>query len=135
MRRACDQCLGTDMQRECEQGQCYAEYAQQQEDDWNRQQAQAEEDYWRRGWELIETAPKDGSQILFYGKWKPFDILPGGEDCIIIASWSTVMSDGTGYQWLAGLTPVSNYNVEFTHWTPLPAPPASAGRRPQGEEA
>lgn len=26
MRRACDQCLGTDCQQLCEQGQCYAEH-------------------------------------------------------------------------------------------------------------
>lgn len=47
-RRACDQCLGTDTQYECERGQCYAEeYQRQQELERER------EAYWRdqRDWE------------------------------------------------------------------------------------
>jgi hypothetical protein len=32
-RRACDQCLGTDTQYECERGQCYAEECQRQIDE------------------------------------------------------------------------------------------------------
>lgn len=45
-RRACDRCLGTDTQRECEQGQCYAEHYDQQqaEDQWRHEQ----EDWQRR---------------------------------------------------------------------------------------
>jgi len=74
-------------------------------------------------WRPIETAPKDGTQVLFYGKWRPYDILPGGGDCIIIASWSTFMSDNTGYHWITGFGAVESINVCFTHWQPLPEPP------------
>ncbi len=31
MSRACHRCLGTDTQRECEQGQCYAEHEDEQQ--------------------------------------------------------------------------------------------------------
>ena len=43
MSRACDMCLGTDTQRECERGQCYAEHRRQQEaenrrsEEWERE--------------------------------------------------------------------------------------------------
>ncbi len=48
-RRACDQCHGTDTQRECERGQCYAEeYLRQQEAEWHTEQQRAEDEYWRR---------------------------------------------------------------------------------------
>jgi hypothetical protein len=49
MGRACDRCLGTDTQRECEQGQCYAEeYDRQQQADYNRRMEEEEADYWRQ---------------------------------------------------------------------------------------
>lgn len=38
-RRACDQCHGTDTQRECEQGQCYAEHC--------RDEQEREDRYWQ----------------------------------------------------------------------------------------
>jgi hypothetical protein len=40
IRRACDQCLGTDTQYECERSQCYAEQYQQRqaEEEWERDQ-------------------------------------------------------------------------------------------------
>jgi hypothetical protein len=50
IRRACDQCLGTDTQYECERGQCYAEHHErQQEDRWReeeeeRRRAEAEDE-------------------------------------------------------------------------------------------
>lgn len=48
-RRACDQCLGTDTQYECERGQCYAEeYQRQQQAEWNAEQQPGEDEYWRR---------------------------------------------------------------------------------------
>lgn len=82
-------------------------------------------------WRPIDTAPKDGTKILLAGKWKPFDILPGGENYIGLAAWSSLMSDGTsGYQWyLDFLTPIDNVNVDFTHWMPLPEPPVTSGIR------
>lgn len=46
MDRACDQCHGTDTQRECERGQCYAQ--QYLEDQRQREQAEWDEMQWRR---------------------------------------------------------------------------------------
>lgn len=50
IRRACDQCLGTDTQYECERGQCYAEhYQRQMEAEWHRAEWEREQqEYWRR---------------------------------------------------------------------------------------
>ena len=46
MRRACDQCHGTDTQRECERGQCYAEhYERGREERWRAEQEE------QRRWE------------------------------------------------------------------------------------
>lgn len=75
-------------------------------------------------WYPFDTAPKTGEQILIRGTWLPFDILPGGQTCIKIASWSTVMSDGTGHQWIVdSFGTLENYNVTWTHWAPLPKGP------------
>ena len=77
------------------------------------------------GWQPISSAPKDGTQVLMFGRWRPHDILPGGEPCMLVASWSTIMSNGTGYAWLTacGTQRLDNINVELTMWRPLPAPP------------
>lgn len=49
-RHACPQCHGTDTQRECEQGQCYAEEYQRQQEEaaWNEAQRRDEDEYWQR---------------------------------------------------------------------------------------
>jgi hypothetical protein len=76
------------------------------------------------GWFDIRTAPRDGSQMLWAGKWRPFDILPGGEWTQQIFSWTTVMSDGTGYGWLTeGFSTPERWNVDWLCWQPLPKPP------------
>lgn len=35
-------------------------------------------------WQPLETAPKNGMPMLWFGRWKPFDILKGGEPAMII---------------------------------------------------
>lgn len=75
-------------------------------------------------WRPIAMAPKDGSPMLWLGRWKPFDILQGGGPAMIIVRWSTIMSNGTGYRWITeGLSAPENYNVEWTHYQPLPPLP------------
>jgi hypothetical protein len=63
-------------------------------------------------WRDIESAPKDGTQILGYGRWSHLDpdkYLP----CEAIIYWSDLAqiwaSTATGFR--------------PTHWQPLPAPP------------
>ena len=59
IRRACDQCYGTDTQYECERGQCYAEHCEEQrwhedqqrraeEAEWEAERQRAYDEYWQR---------------------------------------------------------------------------------------
>ena len=73
-------------------------------------------------WQDWSTAPKD-REILIRGVWKSFDIIEGGSEYFSVAHWSTVMSNGTGYQWYVGmLCPLDSVNVEITHWCDLKSP-------------
>jgi hypothetical protein len=54
MRRACDQCLGTDMQYECERGQCYAEHCEEQRYHEERQRQEEE-----AAWEAEQQQAED----------------------------------------------------------------------------
>lgn len=58
-------------------------------------------------WQPIETAPKDGADILTWD---------GNDQCVLFFSQH-------GHGWTAG-NPAVGYNP--THWQPLPAPPALA---------
>lgn len=67
------------------------------------------------GWQPIETAPKDGTLVLAWCV-HPFRRYGGeGYEGPVIAHW-TNHNDG-GWTWY-GLT------GQFTHWMPLPQPPA-----------
>ena len=57
------------------------------------------------GWRPIETAPKDGTNILVYSKGR-----------IISACWSIAMED-----WAEVLHGYTMFPP--THWQPLPKPP------------
>ena len=84
-------------------------------------------------WLPIESAPKDGMRILWGGRWKPFDINAGGGWQTEIFSWTTLMSDGTGYQWLGpNFCSPDHWNVEWTYWQPLPAAPAPPKEAKEG---
>lgn len=66
-----------------------------------------------RGWQPIETAPKDGAEILI-----------GWPDDVQIGWWER----SRGYfGWHEASSPRT---MQPTHWRPLPAPPES-NRRPQ----
>lgn len=82
-------------------------------------------------WQLLETAPKDGTSVLLGGRWRPYDILPGGTWGQIIASWTTFMSspDAECAWYGDSLQPIENWNIEFTHWHPLPGPPPTDKQR------
>ena len=80
------------------------------------------------GWMPIETAPKDGTEILvaphmtvvawdFGAEQWVVGIIPLNRDRTIADDW-TVQPAMMFEQYL------SNWGVEPTHWMPLPAPPA-----------
>lgn len=68
-------------------------------------------------WQPIETAPKDGTQVLLI-RWVPDTRRHGWMD---IDRWAT-KEEGRG--WVG----FGSFNPEFwpaTHWMPLPAPPTT----------
>lgn len=68
-------------------------------------------------WQPIETAPKDGTDILLLcvSKARSF-----GGTRVLQGSWS----GNTGYEkWYT----MCNYVMQPTHWMPLPAAPAEGG--------
>ncbi len=69
-------------------------------------------------WQDIITAPKDGTRVLFYGN------LADGEDAYGIFSWLPFFSGTNKCKWLGSAADaMSDYNVIWTHWMPLPKPP------------
>jgi hypothetical protein len=73
----------------------------------------------RHGWSPIETAPKDGTQVLVYGEafgevYGRFDENP----IITVAEWSFA-------SWLAVATDAYSVTIKPTHWAPLPKLPPS----------
>jgi hypothetical protein len=77
-------------------------------------------------WLPIETAPKDGSDIIVYN--------PSGEGIVGEAYYSN--DNGRGGWWWAGTyegehmeEPMHIRNAWPTHWQPLPAPPSSTEER------
>lgn len=70
----------------------------------------------------IETAPKDGTEILVYDLWageiNGVDDEPGW----YVASYST-HTDHPGFEWCVVGTDAYAAWVRATHWAPLPEPP------------
>lgn len=65
------------------------------------------------GWQPIETAPKDGDDILVSGPWLGMHVVGYDDSGDPDFCWATL--DGPNYSAQA-----------FTHWMPLPEPPVSA---------
>jgi hypothetical protein len=64
-------------------------------------------------WQPIETAPKDGTNILAWG--------PHGTGCLVVG-FDEAVHPAWPWHTLDGL----NYSLTtFTHWMPLPAPPVA----------
>ena len=78
-------------------------------------------------WQPIETAPRDGTDILLMSNDAPG--LPGGvaDKCwagnTAVAGWWGDERDGG--QWICYMSMVQDPELHFepTHWMPLPAPP------------
>lgn len=74
-------------------------------------------DYMFPPWQPIETAPRDGTRILVYGKLG-FESEPG---------IGTVRWDSFHKEWNCDPCEASEYEPEacaVTHWMPLPEPPS-----------
>ena len=78
-------------------------------------------------WKPIDTAPKDGTEILVCratnADGKPIHVEAFGIFCQV-ASWWSEENDGTG-EWIVYMSQPLEKPVHFkpTHWMPLPAPP------------
>ena len=74
-------------------------------------------------WQPIETAPKDGTRILVYGKYIWYDYEENSEVGIICAEWAWEDCYKTEGNWLSITV---NHYVDYvypTHWMPLPSEP------------
>lgn len=67
-------------------------------------------------WQPIETAPKDGSQVLL---WLPLG--SGGQ--VMIGKWITPYFNGDIDRTSPPRWDVDTEGGKFTHWMPLPEPP------------
>lgn len=68
-------------------------------------------------WKPIETAPKDGSEMLA-GTWHP-DM--GAEGLVQVVYYE---EDGASdFVWWVVDAQVARHRKVFTHWMPLPEPP------------
>ena len=74
-------------------------------------------------WRPIETAPRDGTEILAYANYGPGDQVFGVtlarfNPAVAGGAWTFRKSDSWGTIW-AGL------DDGVTHWMPLPSPPST----------
>lgn len=74
------------------------------------------------GWDLIETAPKDGTRVL---------LLSGGE--VEIGYWSTSVWVKKGGAWVIYEARSDTIELNPTYWMRLPLPPVCASARLSGE--
>ena len=76
-----------------------------------------------RGWQPMETAPKDGTVVLCWDEFKECDFMWYG----IIQQWNEP-KDILGWMYVA-----TNTECHPTHWMPLPKPPAAKeGKQSKG---
>lgn len=76
-------------------------------------------------WQPIETAPKDGTEILLLFTEPPFG---AGDTNIAVGFWSNTTSvwdeETPWFASEADSKPLTAFGAKATHWMPLPPPPA-----------
>ena len=74
-------------------------------------------------WQPIETAPKDGTEIIGYGVVA--GEINGPDDAPRLAAirWSGGRTDWPGHHWDVCATDAYSAWMSATHWMPLPTPP------------
>ena len=82
-----------------------------------------------REWLPLETALKDGTRVLWGGRWKGSG--EWTEEIFHYGSLSSVMPERDQFKnwYSAGFYTPDHWNVEWTHWQPLPEPPATDQQR------
>lgn len=65
-------------------------------------------------WRDMESAPKDGRQILLHGLVQ-LPSVDAGKESTVVAYWADI--NGGGWVWYGALSTV------WTHWMPLPSAP------------
>lgn len=69
-------------------------------------------------WQPIDTAPKDGSQILVFGHPKAMKVRhPNVADAVMVGWWD-------GEQWVVDRSRRPYETAMVFYWMPLPPPPA-----------
>ena len=72
------------------------------------------------GWRPIETAPKDGTNVLLYGRWK-------GEVSKNPEYWDIFKAAYSFDEWVVCDSDIYGPIIlDPTHWQPLPKPPQEA---------
>lgn len=75
------------------------------------------------GWRLIESAPKDGTEILAYGPWAG-EINGIGSPRLAVVSWQYGgASDYVGFHWTVSGTDGYAAWLCAAFWMPLPEAP------------
>lgn len=75
-------------------------------------------------WQPIETAPRDGTPIIAYGRWAGEINGPDKEPGTYIVAWQYGgRTDYEGFEWTCQNTDAYAAWVKATHWMPLPEPP------------
>lgn len=82
-------------------------------------------------WLTIETAPKDGTPILAYGKGNRFYVTRDDPDYRVVTAtgafnMAVVAWEDNGYMgyWRSYYDGTGPFDDEPTHWMPLPTPPS-----------
>jgi hypothetical protein len=75
------------------------------------------------GWRPIETAPKDGTEILLYGDWAGETQGIGLRHIMLVGFWRDGRTDYPGYEWDVSGTDGYAAWMKSTHWMPLPPHP------------
>lgn len=71
-------------------------------------------------WQPIETAPRDGTQVLLFGKQDPHEMV-NFTGPLIFSGYHDVVDDA----WCSTGTTWQGPFYTATHWMPLPPPPAA----------
>lgn len=74
-------------------------------------------------WQLIDTAPKDGTIVLLFGSCNWNEYTERNDPVVTVGFWE----DDGGFDCCGGWTALTfnpySDDCEATHWVPLPEPP------------